>query len=367
MDKQFPTTLSRFATALTFSPNQTHSKWKTHKRTNAQTHKRAKALGALGIAAMTTLLWTACQKEMLPEPGATSQVQENLTPRIADFVARAQHQASVQGGSRSTNEFSADSAAWYVEGALNYGLAQAWLPYNELVNDSLTVAVASANGTVNEADAANAFVSVLAQLNQSIAADQHLVVVDAEPVTGANGLELKISYALGQGNERLALNTSYPPNTNLLFYTLGNGQNSCCWGGFSAKGADLTIQDRVSATIPLLAVGQYYASVESWTVSRGSTNTQAHFYSLTNFPDPNGLYKIFFDNTNVIPVPCLGATDMAKYTQGAYDVMQWINQNQCPTKTPASLQVLGDFVTQLHLEWHEVKYRYGIRQYGMIP
>ncbi len=313
---------------------------------------------------MATLLWTACQKEVVPAPGVSSATQEDLTPRIAGFVAQATHQTA---SSRSTNTLNADSAAWYVEGALNYSLAQAWLPYNELVNDSLVVSIPGSSGSVNETDAANAYMSLLGQLQQAIGADQHLVVVDAEPVSTTNGLELKISYALGQGSERLALNTSYPSNTALFFITLGNGQNSCCYGYFSAKGADMIIQDRISATIPLLAVGQYYASVESWTVSRGSTNIQAHFYSLTNFPDPAGLYKTFFENLNVVPIPCLGSSDMTKYTQGTYDVMQWINQNHCPNKTPATVRILGDFVTQLHVNWHEVQYWYGIRQNGMIP
>lgn len=318
---------------------------------------------------MATLLWTACQKESIPAPGNIASTQEDLTPRIADFVARATHNA---GSSRSTQEFNADSAAWYVEGALNYSLAQAWLPYNELVNDSLTVAVASANGTVNEADAANAFISVLAQLQQGISADQHLVVVDAEPQTTASGLELKLCYALGQGNERLGLNTTYASNTHLWFMTGMGSTGSCDPNFYSLKAGDRIIQDRVGATIPLLAVGQYYASVESWYVDGyGSTDISQHHYSVEDFPrtgntsgHSNQDYKIYWCDDGSCST-CLDAGDMTVHTQGTYDVMHWINQQHCSTKVPASISVIGDFPVGTGPYFHAVTYTYGNPQYHL--
>lgn len=319
---------------------------------------------------MTTLLWTACQKETLPVPGASSQVQENLTPRIADFVARAQHQASVQGGSRSTNEFNADSAAWYVEGALNYSLAQAWLPYNELVNDSLVVSIPGTDGSVNETDAANAYVALLGQLQQAIGADQHLVVVDAEPVVTDAGLQLKLNYALGQGDERLALNTTYAANTHLYMMAGMGSTGSCDPNFYSLKAADRVIQDRVGATIPLLALGQYYASVESWYVDAysGTDMSQFHYHveDFTRTGNTSGHsnqdYKIYFCDDGNCSI-CLDAGDMTVHTQGTYDVMQWINQQHCPTKVPASISVIGDFPVGTGPYFHAVTYTYGKPQY----
>lgn len=312
---------------------------------------------------MATLLWTACQKEMVPAPGVSSATQVDLTPRIADFVAKAEHQASAQGDPRSTNEFNADSAAWYVEGALNYSLAQAWLPYNELVNDSITIAIASTDGSVTETDAANAYISLLGQLEQTITGEQHLVVADAEPQTTSAGLELKVRYALGQGNERLGLNSTYPSYTSLKWMTQ-SGNNSCDPNHYSAMGADKTIQGRVAATIPLLAVGQYYASVETWTVAPYGG------YQITDFPNSSNTSghsnqdNLIYSWEGGTGSYCLDANDMTFHTQGTYNVMLLIKAAECPTKQQASVAVWGGVSGSWESYYfHDVTYTYGKPQY----
>jgi len=305
---------------------------------------------------MATLLWTACQKEALPDPGNSASVQEDLTPRIAHFVAQATHSA---GTPRSTNEFNADSAAWYVEGALNYSLAQAWLPYNELVNDSLVVSIPGTDGSVNETDAANAYVSLLGQLRQAIGADQHLVVVDAEPVVADAGLQLKLNYALGQGAERSALNSTYPSYTSLLWYTQG-GNSSCDPNHPSANGADKTIQARVAATMPILTYGQYYASVESWVVAPYGNYQITDFPNASNTSGHSNQNNLIYSWSGGTGSYCLDASDMTFHTQGTYDVMLLVKAARCPTKQLASISVQGDLAPCCGtFDFHAVTYTYG--------
>ena len=154
---------------------------------------------------------------------------------------------------------------------------------------------------------------------------------------------------------------------------LGIGNNgSCDPNGYSMKAADGMIQSRVAVTIPLLAVGQYYASVEAWHVDAyGGTDPSLRRFYIEDFQNTgntsghsNQDYKIFFCDGGDCSL-CLDAGDMTVHTQGTYDVMHWINQQYCPTKVPASISVLGDFPVANGAYFHAVTYTYGIPQYHL--
>lgn len=317
---------------------------------------------------MDTMLWTACQKEMVPAPGVTSAAQEDLDTRISNFVIRAEHRASAQSDPRSSGSYTADSAAWYVEGGLNYSLTQAWLSSNELVTDSISIVVPSADGAVSISDVENAYTALSGTIGNSVqAGENHVVVIDVDPVPNGNGLELKVRYTLGSGDGRSytppALNTSYPSYTFLLWYTQTSG-SSCDPDHYSAKGADKTIQDRVAFTIPPLAYGQYYASVETWMVAPNGDYLITDFPNASNTSGHSNQDNLIYSWEGGTGSFCLDANDMTFHTQGTYDVMLLIKAAQCPTKQLASITVLGDLSGGWETyDFHRVTYTYGKPQY----
>lgn len=324
------------------------------------------------------MTWTACQKEMESGPSNISTTQqEDLTPRIASFVGNAEHHSSGQQENRSTETFDQDSAAWYVEGGLNYSLTQAWLASETRTSDSISYTVPSSGGTVTVSDVEAAYLSLSDSLNALLQPGvNHLIVIDVTPVESTNGLQLKVRYVLGFGEERLGgLNTSYPPGTDLFYMTLA-GQNNSCSITYSALGADKTIQGRVNYTIPLLAYGQYYASVETWYIDAFSSQDDFpnHSYSAYSFPNPNNTsgdatqdYADWIWSSGP-GSGCIGASNLTYHTQGSYDMMHTIHDAQCPTKSYASCRIDGDeAVGGGSFQWLETYYTYGIPQYHLQP
>lgn len=121
-----------------------------------------------------------------------------------------------------------------------------------------------------------------------------MVLVDVTPQDIGTGLKLNVKYVLGIGGERTGPpNTTYPSNTSLNWYTYGGARNSSCDPNvFSAKGADKTIEFRVAySAIPILSYGDYYTSLETWSVDPSGSPTAPdltyHIYGTTFFVNPN--------------------------------------------------------------------------------
>lgn len=322
--------------------------------------------GALMLTMAGALTWAGCRKEAEPMPALPAEAAAvNFTPRIKNFLA------TIQGAehAKSGTTYSVDSAAWYVEGALNMELTQAWIACENTEAGVLNVAVPTTGGTVSVADAAAAYSTLhgqLAELPQE--GESHLVVIDIQPVQTEEGLALKATYALGSGYGKLyELDTEYGEDDHLYW---GDNEPSCaCSGGDpSALCADGRIQSRVKATIPPLAMNQYYASTELWHIHTGN-DVPNHYYAYTDFWNSsnstgrsNQDYWTYYCGDNDCAA-CLDASDLSHHTQGTYDAMHLIRTTHCSNKVAANVQVNGTLILNSSEFIHLITYTYGIPQY----
>jgi hypothetical protein len=301
--------------------------------------------GALMITMVGALTWAGCRKEADPSPALPADAAAvNFTPRIKHFLATIQGPAEAKSGTT----YSVDSAAWYVEGALNMELTQAWIACENTATGTLNVAVPATGGVVAANDAATAYNTLqgqLAELPQE--GESHLVVIDIQPAQTDEGLVFKATYALGSGYGKLwELNTEFDED-DFLCWGVYEPACACTGGNPSALCADGRIQSRVKGTIPPLAMNQYYASVESWYIELG-TDTANHYYAATHFVNTtnstgrsNQDYKTYICwDSNCSS--CLDDIDLSYHTQGTYDVMHWVRTQHCPNKVAANVAINGD-------------------------
>ena len=291
----------------------------------------------------------------------------NVTTRVQQFVEQARSGALT----KSDGTLSVDSAEWYVEAALNYSVAKAWLEFSDVVADSAEVTLSLSGDAVTSASAYAAFNTLHAALaGVEEEGVQHVAIVDvAAKVTGAE-LRLDVRYLVGSGYEK-TLNTYYAPGED-LWYT---DQGSACGCGTvsSALCADKKIQQRVQAAIQVpMGPYDYWTNVETWSVGPYDTHLPSKYYKSTEFPNPNNTTGDHSQDFLVLYClndpcdPCLSSDALSHLTQGSYDVLMDIKANHCLTKTPYAITLDGDFVLGggSGAILHHATYTYGNKQTG---
>lgn len=294
----------------------------------------------------------------------------NVTPLVRAFVDRAQGVAAPKADA----VLSADSVEWYVEAALNYGVAKAWLEFNDVVADSAVVSVPLHAGAVPAAAAYEAF-NTLYGLLATVEEEgvQHLAIVDVAAKEVGNELRLDVRYLVGSGYEK-SVNANYPPGMALRWWQMAGG--CACGTEPSTFCADKKIQQRVQQAIQVaMGPNDYWTNVETWNVGLfWPDDVSNKMYSLEFFPNPNNTsghsnqdHLIYF----CAPVTgncssCLDHTDLAFHTQGAYDILMWIWANHCSLKTPFALTLDGDLLpyTGGSEYMHHCTFTYGIKNSG---
>ena len=327
---------------------------------------RWSALMLIAVAGSITL--ATCTKEIAPQSSSLEATNATSpTSRLRDFAKRA----SLLNGAhqKSGAILSQDSAIWYIEGALNFSLANTALEYSESQFYSLTVSCTlNSDGSVDESEAMSAFNAAYAALEGITTTEQHLVMIDAQGTSQAGQLIVVCVYAVGSGYEQ-TLNTSYTPQDDYMWWNGTSLPSTDCPCGdnlaVSSYCADKVIQHRINDELTGGVMG-YWMNVEMWSVGLGCTDPSSHTYfnqdGLFYVPGntsghSNQDYMHFWcegsgcDN-------CLDETDMGFHTQGAYDAMILIRNAHTPTKDPIMCKVHGD----LHHTLHLIEYYYGVEQ-----
>ncbi|MDX9750120.1 MAG: hypothetical protein RBT71_03465 [Flavobacteriales bacterium] len=334
-------------------------------------HPTTKGLvtGFLMIILMASGVLTSCQKEGagVSVPEGADMAPANVTPLVRAFVDRAQGVAAPKADA----VLSADSVEWYVEAALNYGVAKAWLEFNDVVADSAVVSVPLHAGAVPAAAAYEAF-NTLYGLLATVEEEgvQHLAIVDVAAKEAGNELRLDVRYLVGSGYEK-SVNANYPPGMALRWWQMAGG--CACGTEPSTFCADKKIQQRVQQAIQVaMGPNDYWTNVETWDVGvLWPTSVPNKTYSGEFFFNPNNTsgksnqnYWIYlcwdYDCDS-----CLEHDDLSFHTQGTYDAMMWIRNNHCSTKTPYGVVVDGDMGLGLDpMYFHQCAFTYGNKQSG---
>ena len=275
----------------------------------------------------------------------------SVTPRVRRFVENAATNAAL----KDLSLLAPDSAEWYLEAALNYSVAEAWLDCNDRVVDSLEVTLSLEGGGVALGTTSSAFLDLQAQvLSMLTAGENHLIVADARfPEVLSEEFVAKVYLQIGSGYDK-SVNASYGPNS---FWNWGGPQTNCgCGSNNNAAGrcAHKQIESRVNASLGKVKPPCYFINVDTRGV--GSTNAQINF-SQTDFPTgvPATPYKIFWCNQGASCPGCFSPALMSFYTQGTWDVMQQIKP---ANKVGISCNMsFGYFWSGIF--WHDALFNYG--------
>lgn len=325
--------------------------------------------GSCIVALLATVVLVACRKDVStgPLPVDTGAASVNVTSLVKAFVEQARGDAGFKVGTT----LSVDSAEWYVEAALNYSLAKAWLEFNSLEADSAVVSVPLSAGEVPATVAYEAFNSLhglLATVEEE--GVQHLAIVDVVAKEAGSELRLEVRYLVASGYAK-SVNASYPPGMALSWW---QAAGSCACGTEpSALCADKMIQQRVQQAI-LVPMGpnDYWTNVETWGVGSYYSDDPSNYqYGDQFFLNPNNtsgksnqdflIYLCGDSNCD----SCLEHDDLSHHTQGVYDVMMWIKNNHCSSKTPYALTVDGDLTPGIPgALMHICTFTYGIKSSG---
>jgi len=301
----------------------------------------------VGAACVTML--SSCSKEPTGPLGAISSAKQDVTPRVKLFVASA----TEPGRSKSNGVLGADSAIWYIEAGLNYSAAQAWRPYTELTSDSLTVTLELGSGSALEDVVFDAYNTIAAHLDQVNTAEQHILIVDVvEPELASSDLLVRYQIASGYEKYNVPPNDVYPSG---YIAWRSTGYTPTCAVTVSPR-ANTTIQQRINtANYFPVAPGQFWHSVESWTVTNYETSIPAKNYwwrdpFMASTTPINGGYResLLFSwkpgaTTGSL---CLNHTEMGYWTGNATTRGTWrgitkIRTAHCPTKIFSSCVIVG--------------------------
>lgn len=326
--------------------------------------------GTIGLLIITAVLF-ACKKEGLDQHGTIGvpATPLDVTPRVKQFV-----DAAKLGNTKSGSTFTADSAVWYLEAALNYSAAQPWLEYTSLRSDSLLVQLDLSGGSIEASTLYDVYNDLYSQLENVNSNEQHLHFADViEAVPNAGQGEVLVYYQVASGYAKGAPNNYYPPGYVCVWtHTYDDGYcDSDCYG------ADHEIADRINqANIIGLQPGQYLHSIETWQVSYFPTFPQYYYLSwrdpLMESPTPdNGGYRetLLFSTPAVGPPNevCLDADDMTYWTgntsHGTWKAILNIQSTYCPTKL-----YTGGYIVPDNTTYNSVPYYYhaGFFSFGLI-
>lgn len=248
----------------------------------------------------------------------------DVTPRIKAFIERD----PIKDTRKDGLNWSVDSAVWYIEAGLNFGLATAWVECQDQHLDSLETSIPKTSGGIDESDAFAAYEILHASVSSALVPNEnHLIVADVAAVDAGSSVMLKMLYILGSGYEKTnQLITSFGPN-EFIYYGWGPIPNSSCGCGSNQAPttcADLRIAQRVNNALPGLTYPCYYTDLESRGVSwLGNATNLTYNPSYSAFPTgiPATPYKTYFCQGAGTCSNCIPPTQMSFYTQGAWDLM----------------------------------------------
>lgn len=255
-------------------------------------------------------------------------------------------------GTRDGGSISLDSLVWYVEAATNFQHGQAWLPYEALLSDTLTLHVPVLDDAVAASDAYDAFNQLSTALEGVNTEEQHLILVDVE-LDGLNGqgANLRVVRRVGSGYPKGAPNTTYSSTDDYRYFYPGSSQVGTCPCGDNPASfsycANGIIQQRINqANLYPLAPGEYWWGLETWVVGSLETHfptkqysvvdpamvvssnpcTDAHVTRLFSYRDVNNLGSNY----------CLNQDEMAYWTgnasTGTWSAVTYIKSTHCPSK-----------------------------------
>lgn len=324
------------------------------------------------------VMLASCTKEPSGPLATLPATAPDMTPRVERFVASA----SDENRTKSNGVFEADSAVWYLEAGLNYSVAQAWRPFTELRSDSVLLSLDLTAGTVSNDLVFNAYGILAAHLASVNTQEQHLYIVDVvEPVIASNELLVRYQVASGYAKYNNPPNTSYPAD-HVAWWSTGSSP-SCAVT--VAPRANTTIQQRInSANFFPVSPGQFWHSVESWTVSNYETLIPGKNYwwrdpFLASTTPTNGGYResLLFSWKDGAATGglCLNDSEMAYWTGNASTNGTWrgitkIRTTHCPTKIFSSCFILGSGQTVIDLPgsplywYHGGQFTFGILSAG---
>ncbi|MCO6481804.1 MAG: hypothetical protein J5I62_03315 [Flavobacteriales bacterium] len=321
--------------------------------------------GALSLMMIFGL--SSCQKEEIANSQASPAPEVNVTPRVISFINLAERGS----GSREGESLTVDSAVWYIEAALNLSYTNIAQKYTDQTEDSIIVTIPVVDGHVLVGEAGDMFLTLGQQINvANVEGTSHVSIVDVVPSVEGNSLRLSTVYLICSGYDRGTPNTNYGPNDHWWWMNIEsdpqycNCQDNTIWGAC----ADRQIRNRVNYAING-GYYQYYTDVETWEVDHwGYDDPSNRVLGLLSHPSPVGPDNpINGDGIRDFPVyigdpsnSCLGPVDMSFYTQGVWNLMQYVPANYLPNKVAASCKVQGDMSLgghQVRLHW--VTYRYG--------
>ncbi len=280
-----------------------------------------------------------CQKDadIVQDP---TNAEVDVTPRLRAFISRAEH----ANDDRDETVITIDSAEWYIEGAINLNVAQAWIEYNDHAVDSILVSIPVVDGAVLGNSATSKFLELKSLIEGKLTeGENHLILADVNFGIACDGLiPVFVLLEIGSGYDRLGgLITSYGAND---FWIYGGPLPNCgCGPNAGAPGgcANYWIRQRINATLGLLA-GCYYTNLQTAGVNWTSGGATQNFYS-QQFPTgiPATPYKIYYCYNAFTCDNCLDPSRMTFYTQSTYAVMQQLTPSQ---KVPVSVATNFVFV-----------------------
>ena len=306
-------------------------------------------LGAVVGLATTTMLFPGCSKEESPSIRAKTDHSYDPSARVNSFIERARSSTY----QKSAEHFSADSAVWYVEAALNYSLADIRFNYADKFVDSITVQLSMGPGGAAAADVYAGFAHLFEQLSALNDNEYQLIVVDVLEHGHENGT-LTAVYQLGLGAPKGAPNATYTVHNDYTWGKIGDIQpHLLCRCGTNTNipeyCANKIIQQRINAAnYYALLPGQYVTDVETWTVNWTPTHLPSKTYNVwappLQGPAPLGDgyrdSKTFSWRSNsTLPAgggTCVQDTEMSFWTgnatQGTWSAITTIQGLHCPTK-----------------------------------
>lgn len=204
---------------------------------------------------------TACKKDAAQE---VAMAPDPRTADVVDLVEGFLTKARGEGQTKDLTTLSLDSAEWYIEAALNYELAEAWLECQQHLMDSVEFTLGHSGGEVGSADVWEVFLEVEASISSMIEPGMnHLVVADVKAAPLLSGQPGKVYVVIGYGYDK-NVNANYGPND--YWYSGGLGVTHCgCGPNNGALGlcADKQIQARINMPIPLPSVNCFFTDVIS--------------------------------------------------------------------------------------------------------
>ncbi|MBX2980899.1 MAG: hypothetical protein KF905_16550 [Flavobacteriales bacterium] len=243
---------------------------------------------------------------------------------------------------------SVDSAIWYLEAALNYAQAQAWLEHSTLEVDSITYVLDLSGNAVSTSSVYAAYNEFVADLATYTTDDQHIHLVD---LLESNGQLLGLVQVASGYAKNNPPNINYPANY-LAWWCNVDNPVLCNTSNL----ADHVIRQRInSANQYALQPGQFFHSIETWLVSVDPTSIPAKTYwwrdpfMASPTPNNNGYREsLLYSWRDGAPLggKCLNAVEMRYWTGNATTNGTWraitkIRLQHCPNKLFTGCNMAG--------------------------